>query len=337
MTNNAFIYCGSFTVRQIADKVGGVVVGDENVVMRSVGSIESAQADQLTFLSDAKYTVRLKESKAGACLITKKAQLEAPQGMTLVIVDDPYAAFNQVVSFMYKERKNTNPEISPLAVVDSSAKIASSARVEAGVCIEADAVIGEGCVIMANAYIGVGVSIGANATVYPRASISHSKIGANCVIYSGAVIGGRGFGFAFSALGEANPVPHIGQVIIGDDVEIGANTCIDRGVVDDTIIGDKTKIDNLVQIGHNVKIGHHSIICGNVGIAGSSEVGNYVMIGGGAGISGHIRIADKCKVAAMSGVAQSITKEGESVGGIPAVPIMQWKRQSILLAKMMNK
>ena len=205
-----------------------------------------------------------------------------------------------------------------------------------GACahISEDVIIGEGCYIGENTYIGAGVKLGNECFIANNCSISYAVIGNNLVLHPGARIGQDGFGFAPSNSGITK-VPQLGRVVIGNFVEIGANTCIDRGAIDDTIIGDHTKIDNLVQIGHNVNIGSHCIIVAQTGIAGSSHIGDGTMLGGQTGISGHVTVGKKVVLAAQGGIISDVA-DGEVLGGTPAVPIRQWHKQTIILKKLIS-
>ncbi len=314
------------------------IIGDPNILVEDVAVLAEAKSSQITFFANHKYTEQLHQTKAGVCLIKEVDIPIAPESLTLVVVEDPYSTYARIVGVFYTERfildRNLS-QISPGAYVNESAKIGQRVYIESGAYIGALTVVGDGCIIAANAYIGDGVTLGPNCRIGPNASIIHSDIGRNCVVYPGARIGQDGFGFALYQ-GETHKITQLGRVVVGDRVEIGANTCIDRGTIEDTKIGNDTKIDNLVQIGHNVIIGNSCIIVGQVGIAGSTTLGDGVMIGGQAGVAGHLQIGAGAILESQSGVTSDIEKGGR-VAGHPAVPAMQWRRQQVFFQKAVSK
>jgi UDP-3-O-[3-hydroxymyristoyl] glucosamine N-acyltransferase len=257
--------------------------------------------------------------------------------MISIINSNPYFAYSTFLLNFYSDKKfNTNSiKISPRAEIEKSATIGEGTEIKAGAYIGHDVKIGKDCFIGANASIGNGVQIGDNTVVNALAAVSFCVIGSNVIIHSGAKIGQDGFGFAHNN-GKLQKILQLGIVEIHDDVEIGANSCIDRGSISNTVIGRQVKIDNMVQIGHNVTIGEGTVIAGCAGIAGSTKIGKFVQIGGGSSINGHIEIGDGAKIAGRSGVVKSV-EPMKSVGGLPALPIKDWHRINIKLLKMLEK
>jgi UDP-3-O-[3-hydroxymyristoyl] glucosamine N-acyltransferase len=251
--------------------------------------------------------------------------------MALLLSEVPYMAFARIARAFYPQPA-VEPGIAPTAVIDPTAEIGGGTRIDAGAVIGRAARIGAGCHIGANVVVGDSVSLGDHCLVGAGASISHSIIGNRVNIYPGARIGQDGFGFASGPSGHLR-IPQLGRVVIHDDVEVGANSTIDRGAGPDTVIGAGCMIDNLVQIGHNVQMGRGCVIVSQVGISGSTKLGDFVVIGGQAGLAGHLNIGAGARIAAKSGVHGHIAA-GAEVGGMPAVPIRQWRRQSAMLARM---
>lgn len=322
------------TVKQLADIGSCIVRGDAALLIKGVAPIESALEGDVTFLSNPKYSESLNISKAGACILAEKYISKAPEGMTLLVSDNPYASYAKIAANFYPDDAVV-PGVSPSAVVDESAKIGKNCEISANVVIGKNAEIGDGVYIAPSVYIGRGVKIGDNSFIGHASTITHAIIGKNAILHPGVKIGQDGFGFA-TENGLHIKVPQLGRVIIGDNVEIGAGSCIDRGAGPDTIIGNGTKIDNLVQIGHNVQIGRGCIIVSQVGIAGSTKLGDYVVLGGQVGVAGHLNIGSMVNVAAQSGVAQDVEPK-QIIGGSPAVPIKQWHRQTIAIKNLVVK
>lgn len=300
----------------------------------SIATMQKATANDICFFYDRKEKQAASEIKALACVTTADLSAFVPQGVEILISDNPKIAFIKLNEFMYSEKT--------CAIgIDKSAIIADSAEIGADCFIGANAVIGEnvtigrGCVIEPNVVIARGCSIGENTRIGASASIAYSIIGKNCYIYAGARIGHDGFGFQFID-GQHHRIAQLGRVIVGDDVEIGANACIDRGALDDTIIGNGTKIDNLVQIAHNDKLGQGCLIVSQVGIAGSCNLGDYVVCGGQVGIADHINIGSGVQIAAQSGVMRDI-EAGQTMMGSPCVPFKDFMRQVAFLQKNSTK
>lgn len=308
--------------------------GNANIKITGVAPIDSATASELTFLSNPKYAESLMNSKAAACILTEENAAKAPQGMVILTSKNPYAAYAKIATAFYPSNKNSG-KISPQAFIDASAKIGEGCTIEAGAFIAANSSIGQNSYIASGAYISQGVQVGDNCTISHNVTLSHCIIGNNVLLHPGVRIGQDGFGFA-TENGVHIKVPQLGRVIVEDHVEIGANSCIDRGAGPDTVIGQGTKIDNLVQIGHNVKTGRGCIFVAHVGISGSTKIGDYVVLGGQVGVAGHLNIGSMVNVAAQSGVAKDIEPKA-IVGGSPAVPIKQWHRQTIALMNLVKK
>lgn len=324
----------SLSLGFIAEATGCIVENDhENLVIECVKPLDEAGGGSLTFLNNKKYLSQFEETKASACIVPMDIAVKTSSKIALLRSKNPYLSYAKAVDLFYSPAKNYSSKISPSAIIASSAKIGRNCYIGHNVVIEEEAIIGDDCIIEAGTFIDYGVVIGDRAKIYSNVSISFSIIGDDVVILAGARIGQDGFGFA-SFAGVHHKIYHSGAVLIGNDVEIGANTTIDRGSLNDTVISDLCRIDNLVQIGHNVQIGKGSIIVAQVGIAGSSKIGNYCALGGQVGISGHLTIADKVQIAGQGGVIQNIKQEGAILGGTPTVPLRDWHKQSIIMKKL---
>lgn len=332
MNNNLFFKAeGPYTLRELKDQFGGKIVGDENKKLYKASTLSSAIDKDITFFSNRKYIDELKQTKAGACLITEDDSQYLNSEVSKWIVVNPYEIWAKVLTKMYPsaiEQDSFNNK----GYIHSTAQVHKDARVGQGVYIGENAVIGAKTSIASGCYIGSNSKIGDNCNIYSNVTIANAIVGDYCIIHPGVRIGQDGFGFAQAADGLIK-VPQIGKVIVGDHVEIGANTCIDRGAIEDTSIGSYTKIDNLVQIGHNVSIGDYCIIVSQVGIAGSTKIGNRVVLGGQSGIAGHLTIEDGVTLAGKGAIIKD-AKAGEVLGGIPAVSINQWHRQTAILKKL---
>jgi len=318
------------TLAELALDLGGTVVGDGSVVIRGVAGIREALPGDVTFLANARYEPHLRETRASAVICDRQTRV-CP--IPLLQVANPYLAFQQAVRVFRPDLSRPAPGIHPTAIVAADARLSEGVSVGPYCVIEAGARLGPQVVLMAGTYVGARVEIGEGCLLYPRVVIREDCVmGARCIVHAGAVIGADGFGFAFDA-GRYHKVPQVGNVVIGDDVEIGANTCIDRATTDSTRIGDGSKIDNLVQIGHNVSVGRHCIIVAQVGIAGSTELEDYVTLGGQVGVAGHLRLGKGAMVGAQSGVSGDVGSK-EVVSGYPAIAHGTWKRMSVLLRRL---
>lgn len=327
---------GPYKLQKIADIIGvNLQAGQNDILIHDIKPLMEASNNDLTFLTNKKYTSNLASSKAVSALVPLDFEAESSSPIILLKVPNPYYSYALLLDVFYSKAKENNSRIMPSAYVAKSAKIGKNCYIGHNVVIEENAQIGDNSVIEAGSFIDYGVQIGQNARIDSNVSISYSVIGDNVVILPGARIGQDGFGFA-THKGIHKKIFHIGRVIIGNDVEIGANTTIDRGSMKDTIIEDLCRLDNLVQIGHNAHIKKGTILVAQVGIAGSSVIGSYCALGGQVGVAGHITITDNVQIAGQGGVIQDITEAG-IMGGTPAVPIRDWHRQTILLRKMVKK
>jgi len=309
---------------------------DLNKKICDVATIENADQNEISFFHSATYLEKFLTSKAGFCFVEEKFANKAPKTMVTLINANPYFAYGKFLSEFYLDKKNYDQEkISPNAIICKSAIIGPSSIIKAGAVIGENVKIGDNCFIGAGSIVGDDCQIGNNVTINSLVAISHCIIGNNVIIHNGAKIGQDGFGFAHHN-GKLQKIFQLGIVEIQDEVEIGAGTCIDRGAINNTIIGRQVKIDNMVQIAHNVIIGEGSFIAGCAAIAGSAKIGRFVQIGGSASIAGHIEIGDGAKIAGASGVAKSVGP-AQAVGGYPAMPIKNWHRINIKLLQMIKK
>ena len=318
---------GPFPLGDIAEAVDAELLdpSSKDVLICDIASLETAGPGELTFFNHSQYRDAFDATQASAVVTTRDLARNGPRGVCLISVAQPQLALPRSV-FCITPSGRPEPKISADARIDPSAVICDGARIDAGAVVGAGAEVGRGCHIACHAVIGNGVVLGNDCVIGANSCISHALIGARVQIAAGVSIGGEGFGFVPTAKGRLR-IPQLGRVMIGDDVEIGANCAIDRGSTGDTVIGAGTVLDNLVHIAHNVRLGRHCIVCGQVGIAGSTVVGNGVMIGGQVGISDHVRVGSGARIASKSGVIRDI-KDGESVGGYPAMPIREWHRQT---------
>lgn len=313
----------AISVRQIAELIDAEIQGDASTAVDSFASLDTAEPGGITYLNEKAYARYLAETRASAVILTREYADQSP--VTALIVDDPYVAYARVAQQLHP----LLPVVAGVhasAVVSAEARIAATAQVDALAVIEAGvrvgdaAYIGPGCILRKGCQVAAGTRLMASVTVAGMCSI-----GERCMLQPGVVIGGDGFGYA-NDRGSWVRIPQTGRVVIGDDVEIGANTCIDRGAVNDTVIGNGVIIDNLVQIGHNCIIGDHTAIAGNAGLSGSSIVGKHCMLGGGVGLAGHLEICDGVTVTGMSMVTGSITQPGVYACGISVQDSREWRK-----------
>ena len=327
---------GPFSLEEIvqcsAAEIGAGAQGSRQ--FSDIKPLSVAEAEHISFLDNPKYLADAALTKAGACFIKSEFAPRLAPGCTPLITPAPYHAFARALALFYPEamRPLVCPDQPGSQQIHPTASIEDGAQIQPGAIIGAQAQIGAGSVIAAGAVIGCRVSVGRNCYIGPNASITHALIGNGVIIHAGSTIGQDGFGFALSPRGHLK-VPQIGRVIIQDNVEIGSGTAIDRGALNDTIIGEGTKIDNLVQIGHNAVIGRNCVIVGLVGISGSTVLEDFVVIGGQAGVAGHLRIGAGAQIAAGSGVVSSVPS-GARWGGAPAKPVSDWARETALLKRL---
>ena len=327
---------GPFSLKDLAEVSGARIGGgaDPTATYVDVRPLSDAGADHVSFVDNKRYVESFAKSRAGACLVHPDLAGKAPGKMALLLSEEPYHAFARVALTFYPEAP-VKKTVAKTAAIDGTAKLGKGCRIDPGVVIEARAEIGANSRIGGNAVIGRGVVVGEECVIGPCASLAYCIVGDRVIVHAGVRIGQDGFGFALGPKGHLK-VPQLGRVIVEDDVEIGANTTIDRGSGPDTVIGAGTKIDNLVQIAHNVKIGKNCIIVSQVGISGSTEIGDLVMMGGQAGLTGHLQIGNGARIAAQSGVMRDI-EPGAEVGGSPARPMREWLREQAMLQRMTRK
>lgn len=318
-----------FTAKQIAELIQGRVEGDENAVVSTFAKIEEGVPGAISFLSNPKYTHYIYETKSSAVLINEDVELEKPVSTTLIRVKNAYECVAKLLQF-YESMKPAKKGIDPLACISPKAQIGEDVYIGAFAVIGDGAVIGKGTQIYPHTVIGDGVTIGEKCLFYPNVTIYQGcKIGNNVTIHAGSVVGADGFGFAPNTEGY-DKIPQIGIVVIEDDVEIGANTCIDRSTMGQTIIHKGVKLDNLIQVAHNCEIGENTVMSAQAGMAGSTKIGAWCMVGGQAGFSGHIQVADKTFIGAQCGVIKNTQGNGESLIGSPAMePKMFFKAKAI--------
>ncbi len=331
-----FSVAGPFNAAEMARRSGAVIAGAAraDLLLRDVAPLDAAGPDQLSWLDNRKYLAQFRTTGAGAVVVQPGLAGQAPPGVTLLLTEQPYRAYAVAAQAFYPEPPPV-PGIAPGAVVDPAARLGEGTAVEANAVIGAGVEIGRRCLIGANSVIGAASVLGDDVRVGANVSISHALIGARVRLYPGVRIGQDGFGFALDPKGHVK-VPQLGRVIIGDDVEIGANSTVDRGAGPDTVIGAGTMIDNLVQIGHNVKIGRGCVLVAQAGIAGSTRLGDHVMMGAQSGMIGHLVIGSGARIAGQSGVMRDIGP-GESVMGYPASPIKEFFRQHATLLRLAKR
>lgn len=308
----------TFPAAQIAFLINGKVEGDAQVAVNSFGKIEEATEGQLAFLANPKYEEYLYSTKASVIIVNETQELRQPINATLIRVSDAYSAFATLLSKYQEIVQQQLTGVQEPSYISKSAKYGENAFIGAFAYLGENVKVGNNTKIYPNAYLGNNVVIGDNTVIHPGVRIYHDcKVGNNVTIHAGTVIGSDGFGFAPQADGSFKKVPQIGNVVIEDNVEIGANATIDRATIGSTLIKSGAKLDNLIQIAHNVEVGHSTVIAAQAGVSGSTKIGNGVMIGGQAGIVGHIQLGDGAKVNAQSGVSKSL-EPGKAVTGSPA-------------------
>ena len=322
------------TAKKIAEILSGEIVGDPKTEVQSLAKIEEGKNGDLCFLANKRYTSFIYKTKASIIIVNKGFKVEKKISSTLIFVEDAYHSFSKLLE-IYSKMKTHKKGIEKLSKIADSAKIGKDIFVGAFTYIGKNVTIGDNVKIYPNCFIGKNVTIANNSILYAGVRIYHDcKIGKNNILHSGVIIGADGFGFSSDKNNQFNKISQIGNVVLEDDVEVGANTTIDRATMGSTLIKKGVKLDNLIQIAHNVEIGENTVIASQVGIAGSTKIGRNCMIGGQSAIVGHITIADNVKIAGQSGVASSITKKGKIVQGPLAFDIKDFQRSYIIFKKL---
>lgn len=321
-----------FTAQQIAELIQGRIEGDAQAKINSFAKIEEGKPGAISFLSNAKYINYIYETESSVVLVDEALQLEKPVKATLIRVKSAYEAVAKLLQ-MYESMKPKRKGIDSLAFIDPTAKIGKDCYIGPFVAIGPNVTVGDGCVFHPHVTIGQNATIGNNTEIYSNAVVYHDcKVGNNCILHAGSVVGADGFGFAPSANGY-DKIPQIGIVTIEDNVEIGANTCIDRSTMGSTYVRKGVKLDNLVQIAHNTDIGANTVMSAQVGVAGSAKIGEWCMFGGQVGIAGHIHVGDRVQVGAQSGVPGN-TKSDQVLMGYPAIPSQNFFKSAAVYKKL---
>lgn len=318
-----------FSAQQIAMLLGGKIIGDGNRKVSDVGSIESAKEGQLTFLCDAKYLPYLSSTGASVVLMTDSIAFEGETNATLIRVENARAAMGQLLALVAKAMNPAKQGVEQPSYVSEGVAVPEDAYIGAFAYIGKNVQLGKGVQIYPHVYIGDNVRIGDNTILYSGVKVYYNcVVGNDCILHAGVVVGSDGFGFEPDAKGVNQKLPQIGNVIIENDVEIGANTTVDRAMMGSTIIRRNAKIDNLVQVAHNVEVGESTFLCSQVGIAGSSKIGAHCILAGQVGVAGHLEIADNCVFGAQSGIPSSVRKAGMYQGS-PIIDAMNWRRSVV--------
>jgi UDP-3-O-[3-hydroxymyristoyl] glucosamine N-acyltransferase len=318
----------NLTAGHIADQINGTVVGDRNIDIFNISKIEEGSKGSLTFLANPKYTEFIYTTKASAAIVSSDFEPTERIELTLIKVKDPYSSFTTILELFDKDLSKRKG-ISQLTDVDKSSKISDSSFIGSFSTVGENSIIGEKCIIENQVFIGNNVEIGNGCIIYPGVKIlDDTIIGQNCIIHSSTTIGSDGFGFAPNDDGSYKKIPQTGNVVIGDNVEIGSNSTIDRATLGSTIISNGVKLDNQIQVAHNVEIGENTAIAAQSGVAGSTKIGKNCMIGGQVGIIGHIKIGDNVKIQAQAGVTSNI-ESNSRVTGTPAISYMNYNKSYV--------
>jgi UDP-3-O-[3-hydroxymyristoyl] glucosamine N-acyltransferase len=323
-----------FTAEMIAQLLNGTVEGDPGTKVYTIAKIEEGHEGALSFLANPRYEHHIYTTGSSAVLVRNDFIPSREVKATLIRVEDPYQSVARLLA-VYQQAKPAKKGIHPSSVIDESASLGKDIYIGACAVISENAVIGEGSSIHAQTYIGDSAKVGKNCILYPGVKVyKDCVIGDNCILHAGVVIGADGFGFAPATDSDFIKIPQIGNVVVEDNVEIGANTCIDRATMGSTVIRRGVKLDNLVQIGHNAVIGENTVIAGQTGIAGSTRVGRNCMLGGQVGVVGHLSIADGCKVGAQTGIIGSVREENSSVFGTPSLDSKKFLKSYAYFARL---
>lgn len=323
------------TVKEIAHLLGGEVQGRDDLKVNTIAKIEEAKAGAVSFLANPKYEPFIYTTQATAVIVNKTFEAKKNIASTLVLVEDAYSAFSTLLSAYQRHTQAQKKGIEQPSYIHESVKLNEDVYVGAFAYIGANVQIGKGCKIYPHAYIGDNVSLGDNTIIHPGVKLySNTKVGKQCVIHAGTVIGSDGFGFAPQEDGTYKAIPQVGNVVIEDYVDIGANTVIDCATMGSTVIKLGAKLDNLIQVAHNVEIGENTAIAAQSGVSGSAKIGKNCVIAGQVGVAGHLHLADGVKIAAQSGISKSITKEESAVMGSPAFDIKHYFKSAAVFKKL---
>ena len=321
-----------FSAKQIAEYIQGTVIGNENATVHTFAKIEEGIPGAISFLSNPKYTHYIYDTQSSIVLVNKDFVPEKDIKATLIKVDNAYESLAKLLN-LYEMSKPKKTGIDALAYIAPTAKIGENVYIAPFACVGDGAEIGDNTSLHPHATVGSGAKVGSNCILYPHATVYHDcRVGNNCILHAGSVVGADGFGFAPSPEGYEK-IPQIGITILEDNVEIGANTCIDRATMGATIIRKGVKLDNLIQIAHNVEVGSNTVMASQVGIAGSTKIGEWCMFGGQVGVAGHIKVGNKVNMGAQSGVHSSI-KDGEALIGTPPMPLKGYFKSSAVFRKL---
>ncbi len=323
-----------FTAKEIAKHIKGEIEGDPGVVVNSVAKIEEGHEGALSFLSNMNYEKYIYTTGSSVVIVNRDFSPSSPVRATMIRVDNAYEAFASLLT-LYEKSKPRKKGIHPRAVIEKSARIGKDVYIGPMAYIGENVTLGDHCSVHANTNIGDKCMIEEGTIIYPGATIYHECIiGKNCIIHAGSVIGSDGFGFAPQSDTSYNKIPQLGNVILEDNVEIGANVVVDRATMGSTVIRKGVKLDNLIQIGHNVEVGENTVMAGQTGIAGSTKIGKNCMFGGQVGITGHVKIADGTKAAAKTGINGNILKEHTTVYGSPALEYRKAQLSHIIFRRL---
>ena len=321
-----------FSAKQIAEFIQGTIVGDENATVHTFAKIEEGIPGAISFLSNPKYTHYIYDTQSSIVLVNKDFEPEKEIKATLIKVDNAYESLAKLLN-LYEMSKPKKTGIDPLAYIAPTAKIGQNVYIAPFACVGDNAEIGDNTSLHPHATVGSGAKVGSNCILYPHVTVYHvCRVGNNCILHAGSVEGADGFGFAPSPEGYEK-IPQIGIAILEDNVEIGANTCIDRATMGATVIRKGVKLDNLIQIAHNVEVGSHTVMASHVGVAGSTKIGEWCMFGGQVGVAGHITVGNKVNMGAQSGVNGSV-KDGKALIGTPPIEFKNYFKSSAVFKKL---